>query len=74
MSKIVKMLGIALVIATVFVMLVAGTAFAATGNGNGSSSDGASPQYLHWGSDNSQGYGEPGDATGPDLEHQYGKS
>ena len=74
MSKIVKMLGIALVIATVFVMLFAGTAFAAAGNGNGTSSGGESPQYLHWGSDGSNGYGEPGDCICDEPQHQYGKS
>ena len=74
MSKIVKMLAISLVVATVLVMLVAGTAFAAAGNGNGESSDGTSPQYLCWGWDDSHGNGVPGEATGPDLEHHYGKS
>ena len=74
MSKIVKMLGIALVIATVFVMLVAGTAFAATGNGNGTSSEGDSPENLNWGWDDSHGYGEPGDCICDEPQHQYGKS
>jgi hypothetical protein len=74
MSKFVKMLGIALVIATVFVMLVAGTTFAATGNGNGTSSVGESPEHLCWGCDGSQGYGEPGDCICDEPQHQYGKS
>jgi hypothetical protein len=78
MSKIAKMLAIALVVAAIAVMLVAGTALAATGNGHGSSSEGEQPGSLNWGwEDSHQGPGVPSDVEGPlfhEAMNRYGMS